>query len=62
MDADGNSLSTALYPPEQTDYKRCIRLSNLIGNLTAMYDYDQEALGKFAVSLIKKRNDFALCL
>lgn len=60
MDADSNSLSTALYPPEQTDHKRCIRLSNLIGNLTAMYD--QEALGKFAVSLIKKRNDFALCL
>lgn len=60
MDADGNPLHIALYPPEQTDYKRCIRLSNPIGNLTAMYD--QEALGKFAVPLIKKRNDFALWL
>lgn len=60
MDADGNSLHTALYPPKQTDYKRCIRLSNPIGNLTAMYD--QETLGKFAVPLIKKRNDFALWL
>ena len=60
MDADGNPLHIALYPPEQTDYKRCIRLSNPIGNLTAMYD--QAALGKFAVPLIKKRNDFALWL
>ncbi|SHK08767.1 glycosyltransferase family 2 protein [Megasphaera elsdenii] len=60
MDADGKPLHVALYPPEHVDYKRCIRLSNPIGNLTAMYD--QEALGKFTVPLIKKRNDFALWL
>lgn len=60
MDADGNPLHIALYPPEKIDYKRCIRLSNPIGNLTAMYD--QDALGKFTVPLIKKRNDFALWL
>lgn len=60
MDADGNPLHVALYPPEKVDYKKCIRLSNPIGNLTAMYD--QDALGKFAVPMIKKRNDFALWL
>lgn len=60
MDADGNPLHVALYPPERVDYHRCIRLSNPIGNLTAMYN--QDALGKFAVPMIKKRNDFALWL
>lgn len=60
MDAEGRPLHVALYPPEQVDYKRCIRLSNPIGNLTVMYD--QEALGKFKVPMIKKRNDFALWL
>lgn len=60
MDASGNDLHTALMPPERTDYRNCIRLSNPIGNLTAMYN--QEALGKLEVPLIKKRNDFALWL
>lgn len=60
MDDDGNSLHYALYPPKRTDYQKCIRLSNPIGNLTAMYD--QEKLGKFEVPMIKKRNDFALWL
>lgn len=60
MDADGNPLHVALYPPKRVDYHRCIRLSNPIGNLTAMYD--QDALGKFEVPMIKKRNDFALWL
>ena len=60
IDAGGNPLHIAIYPPEQIDYKRCIRLSNPIGNLTAMYN--QKELGKFAVPLIKKRNDFALWL
>lgn len=60
MDDDGNSLHYALYPPAKTDYRKCIRLSNPIGNLTAMYD--QEKLGKFEVPMIKKRNDFALWL
>ena len=60
MDDDGNSLHYALYPPMRTDYQKCIRLSNPIGNLTAMYD--QEKLGKFAVPMMRKRNDFALWL
>lgn len=60
MDEEGNSLHTAFIPPKKTDYKKMIRLSDPIGNLTVMYD--QEALGKFEVPLIKKRNDYALWL
>lgn len=37
-----------------------IRLSNPIGNSFVMYD--QDALGKFEVPPIRKRNDFALWL
>ena len=60
MDTDGNNLHTVMVPPKKTSYQKCIRLSNPIGNLTVMYN--QEALGKFEVPLIKKRNDFALWL
>ena len=60
MDEDGNDLHTALIPPKKTDYNKMIKLSNPIGNLYVMYD--QEALGKFEVPCIKKRNDFALWL
>lgn len=60
MDVDGNDLHTALFPPARIDYRKCLRLGNPIGNLTVIYD--QEALGKFEVPLIKKRNDFALWL
>lgn len=60
IDTDGNDLHTALVPPVKTNYQKCIRLSNPVGNLTAMYN--QEALGKFTVPPIKKRNDFALWL
>ena len=60
MDTDEHSLHYAMIPPKKIDYQTCIRLSNPIGNLTAMYD--QEALGKFEVPLIRKRNDFALWL
>ena len=60
MDEEGNDLHTVMVPPKKTSYQKCIRLSNPIGNLTAMYD--QEALGKIEVPLIKKRNDFALWL
>lgn len=60
MDALGHDLDTIIVPPHKTSYQKCIRLSNPIGNLTAMYD--QEALGKFEVPPIKKRNDFALWL
>ena len=57
---DGNDLHTAFIPPLKTDYRKMIRLSNPIGNLTVMYN--QEVLGKFEVPNIKKRNDFALWL
>ena len=60
IDADGNDLHTVMIPPKKTDYRKCIRLSNPIGNLTVMYD--QEVLGKFTVPPIRKRNDFALWL
>ena len=60
MDESGNDLHTIFTPPERTDYRKCIRLSNPVGNLTVMYD--QEKLGKFEVPPIKKRNDFALWL
>lgn len=60
MDEYGNDLHKIMIPPEKTDYKKCILLSNPIGNLTVMYD--QEILGKFEVPSIKKRNDFALWL
>jgi len=60
MNATGSSLHMAIIPPKKIDYKRCIILSNPIGNLTVMYD--QDVLGKFSVPNIKKRNDFALWL
>lgn len=60
MNSFGKSLHFALYPPRKINYSKCIRLSNPIGNLTAMYN--QNALGKFVVPSIKKRNDFALWL
>lgn len=60
MDEAGNSLHVVCFPPRKTSYNRCIRLSNPIGNLTVMYN--QEALGRFEVPMIQKRNDFALWL
>lgn len=60
MDADGNPLHVTVIPPKKVSYRSCIRLSNPIGNLTVMYD--QEALGRFEVPPIRKRNDFALWL
>jgi len=60
MDAGGEDLRVVVTPPAKTDYRKCIRLSNPIGNLTAVYN--QEALGKFEVPQIKCRNDFALWL
>ncbi len=60
MDADGNLLHVRITPPKKVSYRSCIRLSNPIGNLTVMYD--QEALGRFEVPPIRKRNDFALWL
>ncbi len=60
MDADGHPLHVTVTPPKKVSYRSCIRLSNPIGNLTVMYD--QEALGRFTVPPIRKRNDFALWL
>lgn len=60
MDEQGNPLHIVLTPPEKTDYRKCIRLSCPLGNLTVMYD--QQKLGKFEVPMIRKRNDFALWL
>ena len=60
MDENGNDLHMICVPPAKTDYRKCIRLSNPLGNLTVIYD--QEILGKFEVPEIKKRNDFALWL
>lgn len=60
MDEAGNSLHQACFPPEKTDYRKMLRLSNPIGNTTVMYD--QEKMGKYEVPPIRKRNDFALWL
>lgn len=60
IDESGKSLNMIRVPPKYTNYQKCIRLSDPIGNLTVIYD--QEALGKFAVPQIRKRNDFALWL
>ena len=56
----GAPLPTVCLPPYRTDYRKMLRLSNPIGNSTVMYD--QNALGKFEVPPIRKRNDFALRL
>ena len=60
MDENGVKKHIAFFPPENCDYRKMLRLSNPIGNTTVMYD--QDALGKFEVPNIKKRNDFALWL
>ncbi|RKI40100.1 glycosyltransferase family 2 protein [bacterium D16-51] len=60
IDEEGNDLHKVIVPPKKINYKKCVYFSNPIGNLTVMYD--QEALGKFRVPDIKKRNDFALWL
>ncbi len=60
IDEQGNSLGTALIPPQKTDYSKMLRLSCPIGNLTVMYD--RRRLGDQQVPAIKKRNDFALWL
>ena len=57
---DGFSKGYVLLPPLKTDYKKMLRLSCPIGNLTAMYD--RRIIGDQQVPSIKKRNDFALWL
>lgn len=60
IDEAGETRGVSLFPPEKCDYRKMLRLSNPIGNTTVMYD--QDALGKYEVPNIKKRNDFALWL
>lgn len=60
MDEGGKSLGIVCVPPKKTDYNKMFYLSDPIGNLTVMYD--QEALGKYEVPQIRKRNDYALWL
>jgi len=60
MDEDGNDLGVVCVPPLRTDYNAMLYRSNPIGNLTVMYDV--EALGRYTVPPIRKRNDFALWL
>ena len=60
MDCRGKRQKRIWIPPEQTDYKKCLLLSNPIGNLTAMYD--RQAVGDCEVPDIERRNDFALWL
>ncbi len=60
MDEQGDLFDTVCLPPLKTDYRKMLRLSNPIGNLTVMYN--QEVLGKYEVPCIQKRNDFALWL
>lgn len=60
MDEGGNRLHIAYIPPQKTDYLKCIRLSDPIGNLTVIYD--QSVLGKMRIPLIGNREDFALWL
>lgn len=60
IDIHGNELGIAIYPQKRTSYRKCLLLSDPIGNLTVMYN--QETLGKFTVPPIRKRNDFALWL
>ena len=60
MTEDGISKNIALIPPGKTDYKKMLRLSDPIGNLTVVYD--RRIAGIQTVPAIKKRNDFALWL
>lgn len=60
IDEQGRDLQTVLTPPEQTDYRKMVWLSNPIGNLTVMYD--QEQLGKYEVPKLMRCEDTALWL
>ena len=60
IDENGKPLSTVCLPPHRTTYQKMLLLSIPIGNSTVMYD--QQALGRFEVPPICKRNDFALWL
>lgn len=36
IDIDGQNLHTVMVPPKKTNYQKCLRLSNPIGNLTVI--------------------------
>ena len=60
MDESGNPIGETSIPPKQISYWDCIRRSNPIGNLTAVYR--RSAFHNVTVPNIRKRNDFALWL
>lgn len=59
IDEDSNNLNKIVYSPKRTNYNRLL-LDCPVGNSTVMYNV--EALGKFEVPNIRKRNDDALWL
>lgn len=59
IDERGNSLNKIIKPKKEANYNR-ILLDCPVGNSTVMYNV--EALGKFEVPNIRKRNDDALWL
>lgn len=59
IDEEGKKLGKVIYSPKKTNYNRLL-LDCPVGNSTVMYNVD--ALGKFEVPNIRKRNDDALWL
>lgn len=60
MDGSGRIQKFVWVPPTKINYRKCLLLSNPIGNLTVMYD--KELINECTVPCIEKRNDFALWL
>lgn len=60
LDMNGRKKGITLIPPAKTDYKKMVRLSCPIGNLTVMYDQDQ--LGKQTYPRVGRCEDMALWL
>lgn len=60
IDEDGRSLNCTVWPYQKADYNKVLLTANPVGNSTAVFD--AEALGRFKVPNIAKRNDFALWL
>lgn len=60
VDELGQNKGMVVVPPLRAGYRKMLLLGDPIGNLTVIYN--QDALGKFVVPNIKKRNDFALWL
>lgn len=60
INEDGSFGGRVVKPFKKADYNLCLYYGDCIGNSTAVYNV--EALGKFYVPQIRKRNDFALWL